>query len=373
MKRIYLDHNATTPLDERVWQAMYDELPANPFSVHWYGREARNRLTKARRTIAKILGVAPNEILFTSGGTEALCTVMYGIGKGHLVTSNLEHAAVYETAHNLIKQGCTATFLECGPYGAPTPEHVEAAIRPNTRLIAVMAVNNETGVKSDIEGIAQVASYAGVPLLVDGVALLGKESFTIPSGVSAMAFSGHKFHAPKGVGFLVVRPHLKLRPLLTGGAQEGGRRGGTENLAGILGLTKAVELVEAELSHLEVERLCNRLEQGICTLYPDAQINGEGPRICNTTNIAFGELEAEDLMMNLDLAGVAVSHGSACSSGSLAPSRILLNMGYSKQRAAASLRFSLSRMTTEEEIDTCLEVLSKCLNTNNFGAEQACL
>ncbi len=357
MEQIYLDNNATTPLDRRVADAMYHDLePANPSSVHWYGREARNRLTKARRTIADVLGVLPSEIVFTSGGTEALCMVLRGLGKGHILSSNLEHPAVFET---LMERGHT-TFLEPGPYGAPTPELVEGAIRSDTRLIALMAANNETGVKSDIEGIAAVAEAAQIPLLVDGVALIGKEPLTIPPGVSAMAFSGHKFHASKGVGFLVLRPHLRPTPLLTGGGQEGGRRPGTENLTGIVGMAKAVELLGEALpaAMVHMERLRDRLERGILERFPGATINGEGPRVCNTTNIAFGDLEAEGLMMNLDLAGVATSHGSACTSGSLEPSRILQNMGYSKQRAAASLRFSVSRMNTEEEIDRTLAILA---------------
>ncbi|MGE3953888.1 MAG: cysteine desulfurase family protein [Parachlamydiales bacterium] len=357
MRRIYLDNNATTPLDPRVAEAMaLDLLPANPSSVHWYGREARNRLTKARRTVAEVLGILPSEVVFTSGGTESLCTVLQGM-EGHILSSNLEHPAVYET---LQRRG-SATFLEPGPYGAPTPEQVERAIQPNTRLIALMAVNNETGAVTDIEGIARVAQSANIPLLVDAVALMGKGPLPLFPGVSAIALSGHKFHGPAGIGLLILRTPFRCPSLLTGGGQEGGRRPGTENLMGIIGLAKAVELLDlSAIAHMSLLR--ERLEGGILRRFPEAKINGEGPRICNTANIAFGDLEAEALMMNLDLEGVAVSHGSACTSGSLEPSRVLLNMGYSRQRAAASLRFSLSRFNTSEEIDLTLEILSKLMN-----------
>lgn len=367
MRRIYLDNNATTHVDPRVLEAMLAELrdqPSNPSSVHSFGRDARNRLTKARRTIASALGVRPTEILFASGGTEALNMVLRGIFtpqfKGHIISSSVEHSAVYATIQALQCYGCEATFLSPGLWGAVTVDAVRDAIRPSTRLISLMAVNNETGVKTDIEAIAALAQEKGIPFVVDGVALLGKESFVIPEGVSAICFSGHKCHAPKGIGLAVVRHHLKLAPLNTGGGQEYERRGGTENLAGIIGLAEAISIVQQELQHAssQMQQLRDRLEQGMMEVVPDVTVNGEGPRVANTSNLAFHGVEGESLLMNLDLAGIAVSHGSACSSGSLEPSRVLLNMGIPRKQAASSLRFSLSRYTTEEEVDRCIATVA---------------
>jgi cysteine desulfurase len=373
-QKIYLDNNATTALDPRVLQAMLMDLetnlqagtaslPLNPSSVHAFGRDARNHLTKARRSMATALGVRSSEILFTSGGTEALNMVMRGLFtphfQGHIITSNVEHAAVYRTVEALQAYGCRATFLETGSWGAASVDAVREALQPDTRLIVLMAVNNETGVKTDIEAIAALAHERNIPFVVDGISLLGKEPFRVPEGVSAMCFSGHKFHAPKGVGFAVIRQHLKLAPLFTGGGQEYERRAGTENLAGILGLAEAVELLQEALpaATARMASLRDRLEQGLLSRLPDVSVNGEGPRVCNTTSLAFHGVEGESLLMNLDMCGIAVSHGSACSSGSLEPSRVLLNMGLARQQAASSLRFSLSRFTTQEEIDRCIEAV----------------
>jgi cysteine desulfurase len=368
--RIYLDNNATTALDPLVFKAMLldlqadsQALPLNPSSVHAYGRDARNYLTKARRSIATAMGVRASEILFTSGGTEALNMVLRGLFtphfEGHIITSNVEHAAVYKTVEALQAYGCRATFLETGLWGAVSVDAVREALQPDTRLIVLMAANNETGVKTDIEAIAALAHERNIPFVVDGIALLGKERFQIPEGVSVMCFSGHKFHAPKGVGFAVIRHELKLSPLFTGGGQEYERRAGTENLAGILGLAEAIELVQETLPEAtkRMADLRDCLEQELLKTLPDVNVNGLGPRICNTTNMAFEGVEGESLLMNLDMRGIAVSHGSACSSGSLEPSRVLLNMGLSRQQAASSLRFSLSRFTTQKEIDCCIEAV----------------
>ncbi len=365
MKReIYLDNNATTGLDPRVFEAMVCDLglrPQNPSSVHAFGREARNRLTRAQRSIAEFFEIRPHELLFTSGGTEAINLVLRGLPRlSHIITSSVEHAAVAATLEVLEREGSDVTYLPPGTYGAVTPDQLSLALRPTTRLISLMAVNNETGVHSDLEGLAQVAEAAGIPLFIDGVALLGKEPFHIPHGVTFMAFSGHKIHAPKGVGALIARSSTKLTPQITGGPQQQGRRGGTENLAGILGLAKAIEqLQEGGVRPAEeMRRLRDRLERGIQARCGAVHINGEGPRVSNTSNLAFDGVEGESLLMNLDLAGVAVSHGAACSSGSLEPSRILLNMGYARERAASSVRFSLSRFTTEEEIDTVISLVA---------------
>ena len=366
--RIYLDHNATTPLDPHVARIMAQELfPlwGNPSSLHREGQAARARLVESRQIISSFLGVKPSELIFTSSGTEALNMVIRGFFgssfRGHILTSNVEHSAVFATVKQLQSYGCEATFLSPGLWGAVTLDAVKMAIQPNTRLIALMAVNNETGVKTDIEAIAAFAQERGIPLVVDGVALLGKELIRIPPGVSAMCFSGHKCHAPKGSGLAVIRSSLKLEPFITGGEQEFGRRGGTEDLMAIAGLAEAVKILQKELPAAteRMSMLRDRLEEGLIEQLSQVTRNGQGPRICNTSNLSFGAIEGEVLLTSLDLAGIAVSHGSACASGALEPSRILVNMGVTKEQAESAIRFSLSRFTTEQEIDACIEIVCR--------------
>lgn len=345
--KIYLDNNATTAIDPAVLSAMQiDSGPFNPSSIHSFGREARNMLTRARRSIAEMMGVRPKEIIFTSSGTEALNLLVRSIPKGHILTSNVEHSAVVTAIEGRAEE------IAVGKYGTVTPQQISSAIRPDTKAIVLIAANNETGVRLDIDGVVDAAGR--VPIILDGVALLGKENFSIPPGVS-MAFSAHKLHGPKGVGFAVSR--FPIKPLITGGGQEYGLRGGTENLSGILGLEKAISLFRPEYSE-QMRRLRDRLEGALLSI-PGAVVNGEGPRVCNVSNISFEGVDGDALLMNLDMAGVAVSHGSACSSGALEPSRILLNMGYSKERANSSIRFSLSRYTTEAEVDRAVEIVKK--------------
>ena len=371
MKRIYLDNNGTTGVDPRVLEAILPELsttPGNPSSIHFFGREAKNRLQKARDTIASFLGVKSQEIFFTSSGTEAINWILRNLFseeiKGHLISSNVEHACVHNTLLELQKKGAEVSFLPAGLSGAVTPEQVKAAIRPDTKYITLTAVSSETGVKHDVDGIAQIALAAGIPLFIDGVAWLGKELFTLHPGISGIAFSGHKLHAPKGVGFAYVRSSLKLSPLLFGGGQEKGLRSGTENLPGIVGLAKAIELLKEEFPAAteRMAQLRDRLEEGLIAK-AGAQVNGTGTRICNTSNLFFPGDLGEDLLIALDMAGIAVSYGSACSSGAMEPSRVLLNMGLPPSVAKSSLRFSLSRNTTLEEIDRAIEVISKIVNS----------
>lgn len=365
--KIYLDNNAATFVDPRVIDAIADSLcrfPGNPSSSHSYGQNARSALIKARQHIADFLSVRPSEIIFTSGGTEGVNMVMRGllaeVSTGHLITSDLEHSSVFLVSKYLETKGIRTTFLSPGLKGAPSPQEVQAAIRSDTRLITLMAVNNETGIKTDIESLAAIAEEEKIPFFVDGIALLGKESFKIPKGVSAMCFSGHKFHASKGIGFVFVRQNLRLTPLIIGGEQEYQRRGGTENLPGIIGLSEAVRILEDTLPAEEekMRTLREHFEKGICHSLTDIQINGTGPRVSNTVNIAFLGVDGESLLTALDMQGVAASHGSACSSGSLEPSRVLLNMGISSDVVRSSLRFSLSRMTTLKEIDTAVEIIT---------------
>lgn len=371
-RRIYLDNNGSTCVDPRVLEAVIQGLQTcvgNPSSIHTEGQFSRQRLTQARQRIAEELSVQPNEIIFNSGGTEGINTILRGVVQAyphaHIITSDAEHSCVYNTLQLFQEKGSDVTVLPAGLWGAVTPEAVKAALRPTTRLIALMAVNNETGVKTDIEAIAAIAEEAGIFFLVDGVALLGKESFSIPSGVSAMCFSGHKFHAPKGVGFLIWRPRLKIPSLITGGAQEFNRRAGTENLPGIEGLVEAVSCIKGIMPEASdtMRRMRDRLEQGLLSQIPAAYVNGQGPRVVNTANISFSGVDGEALLINLDRKGIAVSHGSACSSGALEPSRILLKMGVPLQEARSAIRFSLSRFTTVEEIDYCIETVVQLIAT----------
>lgn len=369
--RIYLDNNASTPIDPRVLAVMEEDLChhyGNPSSAHALGQDSRKRLTQARHAVAGFFHVRPNELIFTSGGTEALNMVIKGLfldnPHGHIITSSVEHSAVYATVKALEKGNVHATFLSVGVHGAATVEAVEAAIRPDTRLITLMAVNNETGVKTDIEAIAELAYERRIPFVVDGIAILGKELFSIPAGVSAICFSGHKLHAPKGVGLAVVRSALKLTPLITGGEHEAGHRAGTENISGILAFAKAIELLREELpaASEKMGRLRDKLEKSLQDQLPGVIVNGLGPRVVNTTNLSFEGVEGETLLAAMDMEGISASHGSACASGALEPSRILLNMGISTEMARSAIRFSLSRMTTEQEIDAAIPIIVRLVN-----------
>jgi len=367
-ERIYLDNNSTTGVDPRVLEAMLpvlSEVPSNPSSLHFFGKEAKNRLNKSRETVAAFLKVKPQEIVFTSCGTEAMNFLLRGLFpgqvSGHAISSNVEHSCVNKTLLNLKEKGLDVSFLPAGLFGAVSPEQIKEAIRPDTRFISLIAVNNETGVKHDLNAIGQIAQDAGIPLIVDGVAWLGKELFTIHPGISGIGFSGHKIHAPKGIGFAFVRSNIKLSPLLMGAPQEHSLRAGTENLPGIVGLAKAIEILKTELP-AATERMAllrDRLEAGLLVKANPVVVNGIGPRICNTCNLSFPGDLGEDLLIALDMAGIAVSHGAACASGALEPSRILINMDVPPQIAKSAIRFSLSRNTTIEEIDQAIEIISE--------------
>jgi cysteine desulfurase len=364
--RIFLDNNAGSTIDPRIIPMITQHLQksvGNPSSLHTHGQEARAILSQSRHFISQYFQVKPNEIIFTSGGTEGLNMVLRGICsplfQGHIITSSVEHPAVHSTVKYLETLGVKATYLEPGLWGAITPEAVENAIRSDTCLIALMAANNETGVKTDIQSIAFLANQRKIPLLVDGVAWLGKEPIVIPEGVSALCFSGYKFHAPRGIGFAYIRSSLKLSPLLTGGLQEYGRRAGTENLPGIVGMAEALKILdkEQEESTKRMAALRDKFEKGLMDNLPGISVNGLGPRICNTANISFEGVEGETLLAKLDMKGISVSHGSACASGALEPSRVLLNMGLSRKQASSALRFSLSRFTTDKEMDATLDAI----------------
>jgi len=365
IQRIYLDNNASTALDPRVLQKMVECLSTsvgNPSSIHSYGQASRAQLVQARHTVAAFLKAKPEEIVFTSGGTEGINMLIRGmLGKknGHVISSNVEHACIFNTLVSLENEGTPLTWLKAGLFGSITPQQVQQAIRNDTRLLVLTAVNSETGVKIDLPAIAAIAAKAQIPLIVDGVAWLGKEPLTIPLGVTALCFSAHKIHGPKGVGFVWIKKGTSFIPLLTGGPQENSKRGGTENLAGIVGLAQAIHLLseEAPQSHLRMQILRDRLEKGIQSSLAGVSLNGLGVRAPNVSNLSFEGVEGETLIALLDRQGIAVSHGSACASGALEPSRILTSMGIDTKLAASAIRFSLSRYTTEAEIEATIEIV----------------
>jgi len=332
--------------------------PANPSSVHWFGQQARNLLIQSRRTAASYFGAKTEEIIFTSGGTEGINFLLRGLGsKGHLVTTAIEHSSVYKTIQSLEAQGLSVTYVPVSLWGAPLPEEIETAIRPDTKAIVLSASNGETGVKIDLDAIGKIAEKRSIPLILDTVSYAGKEPLILPGSVWAAAISGHKFHAPKGIGAVLLRSSLKIPPLLTGGNQEYMKRAGTENLSGILALAEALQILLHDQTAItqHLSDLRHHLEQGLLSTIPDIAINGQGPRISNTSNIAFLGVDGETLLMHLDLAGIAVSHGSACSSGSLEPSRVLTRMGIDPKTARSSLRLSIGRFNTREEIDRTID------------------
>jgi cysteine desulfurase len=367
MTRIYLDNNATTALAPEVLETMHIALasgPANPSSIHSFGREAKAKLLHSRDIIASYFGVKTKELIFTSGGTEALNFLLKGtiqyLPKGKILTSSIEHSSVEATLSSLEKEGWTVERLPVGSTGAIDKKTIESAIDETIKLLIFSAVNSETGVKAPIDEIATLSVLRGIPLIVDGVAWLGKEPISLHPGISGIAFSSHKIHGPKGIGLAIVRPSLKVAPLLSGGAQEGGRRAGTENLEGIIGFAKAIELLKT-VQHDTIANMRDHFEQ-LLIEGCGAQVNGQGNRVCNTSNLYFPGIDGETLLIQLDLAGIAASHGSACSAGAQEPSRVLLNMGYSEKVARSSLRFSLSRYTTKEEIESAASIISSIVH-----------
>lgn len=364
---IYLDNNATTKLAPEVRDAILHEMhsfPSNPSSIHHFGQMAKARLANSRHLIAQFLKVKPNEIIFTSGGTEAMNMLIRSFSKGQIITSDIDHSCVFNTCKYLEKQGHDVIYLKAHEKGYIDPEDIRKSITQNTKLIVLSAVNSETGVKNKIQEIAKIAKEFSVFFVVDAVALIGKELFEIPDGVSAMGFSSHKFHGPTGVGFVYLNKSCRITPLLFGGEQEYQMRAGTENLSGIIGMTKAIELLQGKVVEYSAQmtELRNLFESLLIKNIQGIQINGTGDRISNTSNICFNQVNGENLLINLDLEKIAASHGSACSSGGIEPSRVLLNMGLTPERASSSIRFSLSRYTTQKEIESAAYTVQKIVN-----------
>ena len=370
MDRIYLDNAATTAVDPVVLETMlpyFTEIFGNPSSIHSTGRDAHRAVDAARKQIAAAINAQPNEIYFTAGGSESDNWAIKGIAfakreKGnHIITSSIEHHAVLHTCQWLEKQGFEVTYLPVDEYGQVRIEDVEAAITDKTILITIMAANNEIGTLQPIAEIGKLAKEKGVTFHTDAVQAVG----AIPIDVQAMnidllSMSGHKFHGPKGIGVLYIRKGVRIDNFMHGGAQERSQRAGTENLAAIVGMGKAIELatqnLEANAAHMT--RLRDKLIGGILERIPDVRLNGHPTnRLPNNCNVSVRYIEGEALLLRLDLAGVAGSSGSACTSGSLDPSHVLLAIGLPHEIAHGSLRLSLSHTTTEDEIDYVLDTL----------------
>jgi len=373
MRRIYLDHSATTPVDLEVAALMmtyYTEKYGNPSSVHGFGREAKQALEEARRQVAELIGATPKEITFTSGGTEAdnlaiLGTVEALQKKGkHLITSAIEHHAVLETFEFLEKKGFELTVVPVDAEGIVSVEELRKAIRPDTILISVMHANNEVGAIQPIVEIGNLAKEHGITFHVDAVQSFGKLPINVQEmNVDLMTVSSHKIYGPKGVGALYIRKGVRIVPLAHGGSQEKRRRSGTENTPGIIGFGKACELIGKRMDE-EAEfqtKLRDKLMHGIRERIEHVKINGPlgEKRLPNNVNVSIQFVEGESLLLSLDMLGIAASSGSACTSGSLDPSHVLLAMGLVHEIAHGSLRFSLGSQNTEEEIDYVLEQLPK--------------
>lgn len=372
MRKVYLDNAATTALSPRVLEAMlpyFTQYYGNPSSVHAFGREAKQGLDKARDQVAKALHCEPSEVIFTGCGTESDNTVLLGVAqrygdKGkHIITTNVEHHAILHTCEYLEKQGYSVTYLPVDQDGLVTAEQVAAAIRPDTILVSIMFANNEVGTIMPIQEIGAVCKEKDVLFHTDAVQAVGH----IPVDVQAMhidmlSLSAHKFHGPKGVGALYCRKGIRLPSYIMGGAQERGRRAGTENVAGIVGLGAAIQLATEQLeeNRAKMTALRDRLMTGIQARISEVKLNGHPTnRLPNNVNFSFKYIEGESILLMLDMNGIAASSGSACTSGSLDPSHVLLALGLPHEIAHGSVRLTLGDETTEEDIDYTIDVLEK--------------
>jgi cysteine desulfurase len=369
MHRIYLDNNATTPLLPDVFEAMrpyFGEQFGNASSIHHHGQQTRAAVEDARESVAALLGCRAAEIVFTSGGTEADNLAIAGLiaAGDHVITSSIEHHAVLLSCRHLEEIGAEVTVLPVDGRSVIDPSDVGRALRPNTKLISVMMANNETGVLQPVEKIGAIAAEAGVYFHTDAVQAFGKVAIDVKRiGCQALSISGHKIHAPQGVGALYVQKGTKIHPLFYGGRHERSLRAGTENVAGIVGMGKAAQLAKQGLDRGDDKKMAamrDRLQQGILAQVEEAGVNGSGVmRVPNTANIHFDHIDGEALVIALDLKGLAVSTGAACSSGAIEPSHVLLAMGLRRDQARASIRFSLGRQTTNEDIDFALALVAE--------------
>ena len=371
IRRIYLDNNATTPVLPDVFEAMrpyFGEHFGNASSIHHHGQETRAAVERARDSVATMLVCRAQEIVFTSGGTEGDNLAVAGLaGAGdHIITSGIEHHAVLHSCKHMEDAGCEVTYVPVDRRGVVDPDDVRRALRPNTKLISIMMANNETGVLQPVERIGKIAEEADVYFHVDAVQAAGKVPIDVKRiACDALSISGHKMHAPQGAGAVYVRKGTQLRPLFYGGRHERSRRAGTENVPGIVGLGRAAVLATRgfEQGHdKRMSELRDRLESGILAQVEDSGVNGDGAaRVPNTTNIYFDYIDGEAVMISLDLKGLAVSTGAACSAGAIEPSHVLIAMGLSSDRARSSIRFSLGKQNTAEEIGIALAMVPEAV------------
>lgn len=370
MKRIYFDHSATTPVDTEVAKLTVEYMTdkfGNASSVHSFGREARKAIEEAREKVAALLNANANEIFFTSGGTEGDNLALKGIAfanrkKGnHIITSAIEHHAILHTCEYLEKQGFTITYLPVDEYGMVSVEELKNAITDKTILISIMFANNEVGTIQPVKEIGQLAREKGIYFHTDAVQATGNYPIDVKDlSIDLLTFAGHKFYGPKGIGGLYVRKGVRIEAIQHGGAHERNMRAGTENVPGIVGLGKAAEIAKNEMDKkiVHITGLRDKLIKNVMETIPHTKLNGHPTkRLPGSANFSFLFLEGESLLLNLDLKGIAASSGSACTSGSLDPSHVLLAMGLTHEVAHGSLRLTLGRGNTEEEIEYCLEVL----------------
>lgn len=365
-RRVYLDHNASTPVHPEVVAEMlpyFGEVFGNPSSVHAFGREAREGMDRARERVARFLRVRDDEIVFTSGGTESDNFAVKGLawarGRGHLITSRIEHHAVLRTCQALEGQGFEVTYLPVDEYGMVDPDDVKRAIRPDTVAISIMHANSEVGTIQPIAEIGALARQHRVPFHVDAVQTFGKVPLDVDAcGIDLLSCSGHKIYGPKGVAALYIRRGTKMVSVQHGGEHERRRRAGTENVAGIVGFGKAVEIRARDMAEEagRVGSLRDRLWEGIRARVPEVRLNGHPVhRLPGTANVCFRHVESESIVLGLDLKGIAVSAGSACTSGNVEPSYVLLAMGVPVEWAMGAVRCSLGRSTTAEDVDYVID------------------
>ena len=374
MRKVYFDHNATTPMHPEVAKSIHPflgEMFGNPSSIHFAGREVRKAMEDAREAVAAFFGCRPLEVVFTSSGTESGNLAVKGVaylpgneGK-HIVTSQVEHPAIMQTCKFLEKRGYRVTYVPVNTQGIVEPESVRKAIGPDTILVSIMAANNETGCLMPIAEIGNIAREAGVLMHTDAVQATGKiplDWSCLP--VDLLTFSGHKINALKGAGGLILRKGVEISPVIQGGHQEMGLRGGTENVIGIVAMGTAFSLLKTNMDAeiAQVRRLRDALERGIFERIPDLSLNGAPTqRLPNTINISFRYVEGEALLLNLDMMGVACSSGSACTSGSIEASPVLLAMGVDPTDAQGALRFSLGYGNSEEDVSYAIDALEKAV------------
>jgi len=382
-RRVYLDHNASTPVHPEVVAEMlpyFSDVYGNPSSVHGFGRDARAAVDAARDRVAAFLRVRPEELVFTSGGTESDNFGVKGLalarGSGHVITSRVEHHAVLRSAQALEAQGFTVTYLPVDQYGMVDPDDVRRALRPDTIAISIMHANSEVGTIQPVRAIGALARDAGVPFHVDAVQTFGKVEVDVHAmNIDALSFSSHKIYGPKGIAGLYIRRGTKMVSIQHGGEHERRRRAGTENVPGIVGLGKAVEIRARDMK-AEAERvsaLRDRMWEGIRARVPDVRLNGHPTeRLPGTANVCYRNVESESIVLGLDLKGIAVSAGSACTAGSVEPSHVLVAMGVPLDWAMGAVRSSLGRSTTTEDVDfvvaSVTEVVSRIRQAMPVGA-----